>query len=106
MSKQKYVEINGETFELQKPSDILEWQSVKNSTPRYQDIWAAYGVPSVRKVNKWKAWVEWADEMSCRIWIESRNCNFFTICGFTEWENRRYWLRITHCHNYAWEVEK
>ena len=107
MSKQKYVEINGETFELCKWGiEPPTWASVLSEVPRYKDIWTAYGKPSARKVSIWKAWKRWSLDMPCRIWIESKNVNFFTICGFTEWENKRYWLMITRCHNCAYEVER
>lgn len=108
MIKQKYVEINGETFELMSGGVrlIYEWQKVFTAEHKYNDIYAAYAKPSARKVAIWKEWKRWADDMPCRIWVESKSCNFFTICGFTEWKNKRYWLRVTRCHNYAWEVVK
>lgn len=106
MSKQKYVEINGIEFELLKSSIVNtdEWQKVFSASHRYDDIFDAYKSPSARKVAVWNAWREWASDMPCKLWIESKTCNFFTIGGFTEWHNKRYWLRITRCHNYAREV--
>ena len=106
MSKQKYIEINGVEFELVKGSidTVGEWQKVFSRSHRYDNIFKAYNKPSARKVAIWNGWKEWADAMPCKLWIESRSCNFFTIGGFTEWNNKRYWLRITRCHNYAREV--
>lgn len=108
MNKQKYIEINGIEFELLKGYSVAtdERQRVFRVLPRYDDIFDAYHKPSARKVAIWDAWREWANEMPCKLWIESRSCNFFTIGGFTEWNNRRYWLKITRCHNYAQEVLK
>ena len=106
MSKQKYIEINGVEFELLNGSIGItdEWQKVFSASHRYDNIFDAYHKPSARKTAVWDEWKAWSNEMPCKIWIESRNCNFFTIGGFTEWNNKRYWLRITRCHNYAREV--
>ena len=107
MRKNKIVKINGTDFELCKWADNPPtWARVQNVNPRYNELSEAYGHYSTRKANAWRKWKEWAIGMPCRIWIESRNCNFFSIAGFCEWENVRYWVYITYAHNRAWKVEK
>ena len=108
MSKQKYVEINGETFELcAEKFDGYAFDMIKQRKKCIPDIYDTYKKPSVYKKDVWLRWEKWAfSVVDCTIWIAGHNCNFFTIEGWCVYLGREYYLRITHRHNYAYEVKR
>lgn len=88
----KYVELNNRTFEvvphLQVNDDCIE------------TIYDSYKRPSKNKINIWKSWLNWFNELKENeddfISICSHNCAYFSIHGRVN----GYKFYITPAHNY------
>lgn len=77
------ITFNGRTFE-----DRTGKKHIRISIESY-DLSGVYGKPSTTKKEIWEDWLKWATEVekvSARVeyvslWINSHNCNMFTIGG-------------------------
>lgn len=104
MNRQKYISINGVTFEIKKSlmvGDAIAW-----------DIDEAYSRPSYIKREIWKGWKKWAEEIHeiaepenwCSIWISGKNSCTYTIGGYCEMDGNLYKIKITKEHRYIREI--
>ena len=101
------VTINGETFELFK-SDSHDKEIVTNGAA-YDEIYEAYGRPSIAKVQIWHDWCEWCYTLNqngipCTLKIGSHTFSQFSISGMVKFGGHVYSLWITRDHNRAYLI--
>lgn len=105
--KRQTLTINEETFELFK-SNLNEAESFTNGAA-YDEIYEAYGRPSVYKVGIWHEWCEWCYTLNqngipCTLKIGGHSCHQFSIYGKIKFDGHVYALWITRCHNRAYLI--
>ena len=105
--KRKTLTINGETFELFK-SDSHDKEIFTNGAV-YDEIYEAYGRPSIAKVQVWRDWCDWCYTLNqngipCTLKIGSHNCMQFSIYGKVQVDDKVYDLWITRDHNRAYII--
>lgn len=100
----KYMEINGEIFEVIKPRKRYLKEAIERLArePR-KDLYSHYEKPSKVKIGIWNAWVDWALEspVDC-ITVTSASTFQFTISAILydpETDADLGLIRITKCHN-------
>lgn len=97
------VELNGETFTLDKKNPV----PYEVELTGYHNIYDAYNRPSDAKVGIWESWMIWFHENDGTCVVATKNCNFFTIEGYvTDKETgKRYFAYITHANHRLYAVE-
>lgn len=101
------MELCGETFEVH----TSRMHPVAPITGCDRDeIFEAYGRPSQRKVNIWRYWCNWCEEMNkngykCGIEICSHSSNFFSISGYIRTEDETWDIYITYAHNRLYKYQ-
>lgn len=95
----KIIEIGGKNF---------EYMGTVCAEPIYGHlgIYDCYNNPSETKIAIWEAWKHFFHEVvgTYDYTISGYNCDFFTISVKFNWEGKRYYARITHKHNYLYEL--
>ena len=70
------------------------------------DLFRKYKKPSSMKLAIWHDWCDWAEDIGdTYIQVRGANYNFFSIEGLTLVDGNRYYIEITHSHNYLYPVE-
>lgn len=109
-AKEKYVTINGATFELYDDGRIDDTSCLYGAN--YDEIYNAYGKPSIYKVNSWHSWCDWAYEcnksgIDAGLKISSHCCHMYSIYGeVRDLDGTKYELWITRDHNRAFITHK
>lgn len=102
MRKQKYVEINGITFELTGTKTFMVFDS-ERAQGIENELSDFYNRCSVYKERAWDDIKAWCREMPiCGVRIRSANSNFFVVDGFCEWQGVKYYVVFTGRHNRAY----
>ena len=97
------ITLNGHRFEVQKS----KYAKVENLA-RYsgRTIYDCYERPSTAKVAIYREWEEWAYLNDVQYFgVSYYNCSHFSLQGLVEHSGKLYILRITSCHNIAYEIE-
>lgn len=103
MSKKRWnvLFIGGLVFELDLKNPVKEVR-----VGAYGDIKEAYNSPSTRKIGIYNDWWHWFCQNRGKCGVSSKNTHFFSLEGYVTSENgKKYQIRITPTHNYAYEVE-
>lgn len=98
----KTMEINGVNFEVKKKGSITFY--VKNL---FRNLTDCYTRPSDRKKAIWREWREFFTELDSYTggcFVNSYNCNVFTIGNTIRFNGTLYNVLITPTHNYIAEV--
>ena len=93
----RYKEINDKIFEvITAPKEV---ERIIFAPYKAYDIFRAYRTtPSIEKINIWKKWRKWADDVNLNIWISSSNNFKYTIAFHGYYENKKIWGLITDQH--------
>ena len=101
----KTITLNGITFEVSKKALDID-------TVRYtgRSLYDCYKNPSNYKINVWNEWVNYFYKLTnpsrttAHPFVNSYNCNIFTIgCQFDLY-GINYHAKITPAHNYIWAI--
>lgn len=102
MRKQKYIDINGKTFELCRTKNAIAFNRDK-CDGIYNDLSDFYNRYSVYKERAWNDICTWCRQLpTCGIWIRGANCMRFTVCGFCAWNDVLFFVEFTGVHNRAY----
>ena len=109
-AKEKNVVINGVSFELYDDGRLDTGKIYSGAA--YDDIFNAYGKPSIYKVNSWHEGGDWVFEcmklgMDATLEISSHNSSMYSISGeVRDTDGTKYELSITRDHNRAFRTHK
>lgn len=98
MAKAVYEKINGEVFEVLKPS--------KHEAYCEGQLDSLYVRPSERKKAIMGYWFKWASGLPgcCYLWVSSHNSSFFSIGGRWEHDGNVYGIYITKTRQEVWRI--
>ena len=111
MTKKEIRKLYGsETLDLY--GKTFTWCEPRHNYPdiSYEDLWDVYGMPSERKIAIWNDWQEWEkivarDNNAIHMWVQSHNCNFFTIGGVIDTPtDEHYGFYITATRQEIWQI--
>lgn len=98
MKKWTTLNVNGTVFEYNTVNKVAD------VSIGYRDIDDVYNRPSETKCDIWRRWDSWFCANNGYCSIKGYNCNFFSIHGYFEYDNEKYYAIITHGHNKCWKV--
>ena len=103
MAKRRYefIEINGRRFKLDTKATVEETLLHRRS------VWDCYEKPSCTKEAIYRDWDSWFYKGDGYMTVQSYNCNFFTVSGYTTdiTTGKRYFCYITYANNNCIEVK-